>query len=54
MRQARDQAVSNGIGRVSGNDWNCGGRLLQHAERTRHPGDDDIDLQSYELCRQIG
>jgi hypothetical protein len=53
MHQARDEAVSNRIGRVGHDNGNCGGCPLQRRQGSRYPGDKEIDFQSHELRRNL-
>jgi hypothetical protein len=48
-REAGDEAVANRIDRISQNDGNRVGCLLQRTNRGVHRNDDDIYLQSHEF-----
>src|SRR5258708_4092723 len=54
MREAGDAAIADGIGRVGHDNRNRASCTLQCRQGGRHSSDDDIDLQSHELCHNLG
>src|SRR5262245_7090171 len=54
MDQARDEAVSDGIGRVRHDDWNRAGCPLQRRQGGGYASHNDIKFQSHKLSHNLG
>src|SRR5215472_18242151 len=54
MDQARDEAVSDGIGRVGHDDWNRAGCPLQRRQGGGYASNNDIKFQSHKLSHTLG
>ena len=53
MGQAGDEAGSDRVGHAHEDDRDCGGRLPDRGGRLGPDGEDEVDRQADQLCRQL-